>query len=135
MIKMNSDLYLGVKEIILKAKYYFLISLVFSIFVSIKAGPFVGFLTNLVLNSFSAIIGSNEVLIEMITRTTKSSKRINEIHFHQLINDTDRLREIYNAINNESKEPLSSLGSIKQMIDDNLHTINAIKAAMNGVGR
>jgi hypothetical protein len=135
MIKMKSELYLGVKEVIFKARYYFLISLVFSVSVSLTSGPLIGFLTNLVLNSFSAIIGSNEVLIELITRTTKSSKRINEIHFHQLIKDTDRLREIYNAINNESKGPLDSLVGIKQMINDNLQTINAIKSAINGVDR
>lgn len=131
---MNKDMINGTLEVIYKARYYFLISLIFSIYVSINSNSMVGFLTNMVLNSFSAVIGVNETMIELIKKVNFSSKRINEIHFNKLMIDTDFLKSIHRSLKDGDKST-EVLVNIETMISNNTQTINAIKAAMNGVER
>jgi hypothetical protein len=125
----------GVKEVIYRARYFFLVSLAASLYISFKTDAFTGLMLNIVLNSFSGVIGSHEILIDAITKVNKSSKKINEIHFHQLIADTERLAIITQMIRTgipESEESQKIYGHLNRMVKENSETINAIKLAMNG---
>lgn len=135
---MKNEYINGIKEVIYRARYYFVISLIISIYVSVKSDSITGFMVNLALNSLSAIIGSNEILIDALGRVNKSSKKINEIHFTQLIQDTERLSIITNMIREglpASDESIKIYNHLDRMVKENNETINAIKLALNGAVR
>ena len=135
---MRNEIIEGMKQSIYRARYYLLVSLVVGLIVSLKTEFFTGFLVNLVLNTFSLNIGAQETINDAILKVNNSSKKINEIHFNQLVNDTERLAIIASMVSDclpKSEETIKIHYHLDRMVKENTETINAIKTALNGASR
>lgn len=121
-------------EVIKEARWYFGLSLLVSVAVSLKTSFLTGMTLNIVINTLAAKIGLDAVIIKIMKKVNSSSRKINEIHFSQLISDTQELQALCSKLatastGHEIDEVKSKLAN---MVTANNNTINSIKLAKNG---
>jgi len=119
-------------DIFKKAKAYYFIALVSSLYISFKADPWTGFFANIILNCFASVIGLNEVLLDIKTRLVRASTSLNNAHFDQLVHDTESLRMIEKNLL-EARDINGTMDLIRAMINGNNQIINKVKTLINGV--
>lgn len=117
-------------ELIKEAKWYFGLSLLVSTALSINTSFTTAMAVNLVMNFFAARIGLDAIMIKLIQKVNSTSRKINEIHFNQLVNDTHELNGLYNKLGNGDIDEVKL--KLALMISANNNTINSIKLAKNG---
>jgi hypothetical protein len=132
---MKNELTKHVLDCLYRARWYFLISFVFSFYISVKVDTPTAILTNCILNIFAAIIGANDMIIEALSKITEISKNINDIHLRELVDVTSSLSKTTKVLEsdrpNEEKIQIAS-DQLNDVVASNIAIINSIKSAKNG---
>jgi hypothetical protein len=126
-----NDWFTAFGEVFKRAKYYYLMALISSMYISFKSDFYTAFFANIVLNYFATLIGTNEILLEIKGKLIRASTGLNTAHYNQLVNDTEVLKQIEKNLV-EAKDIGVSVEKLRFIISDNLEVINRIKSISNG---